>query len=60
MFFKSILQKKGCSKTPKVPFTFFGTMRLTGDQKNFEKKFKKKSRFFFQFFPHAGTVEENT
>ena len=27
-------------------------MRLTGDQKNFE--------IFFQFFPHAGTVEVNT
>ena len=36
-------------------------MRLTGDQKNFEKKIRKKSfGFFFQFFPHAGTVEENT
>ena len=46
----SILQKKGCSETPKGPsFTFFGTMRLTGDQKN---------RIFFQFVPHAGTAEE--
>ena len=24
------------------------------------KKFEKKFGFFFQFFPHAGTVEENT
>ena len=38
-------------KIPKgLPFTFFGTMRLTGD-------FKKNSE---KFFPHAGTVEENT
>ena len=53
LHFFPILQMNGCSKTPKgSPFTFFGTMRLTGDQKNFERK--------FQFFPHAGTVEENT
>ena len=43
-------------KLPKGPsFTFFGTMRHTGDQKKI-----KKVRIFFQFFPHAGTVEENT
>ena len=36
------------------PFTFFGTMRLTGEQKQFKKI------DFFHFFPHAGTVEENT
>ena len=43
-------------------------MRLTEDQKKFKKnskkKFEKNSRkkfgFFFQFLPHAGTVEENT
>ena len=29
-------------------------MRLTGYQKN------RKKTFFFQFSPHAGTVEENT
>ena len=53
------LEKNGCSKTPKgPPFTFSGTMRLTGDQKNFKKNTKKSD--FFQFFPHAGTVEENT
>ena len=33
-------------------------MRLTGDQKIFEK-ISKKIGFFFQFFPHKGTVEEN-
>ena len=54
--FFPILQKNVCSKTPKgPPFTFFGTLRLTGDQKN-----SKEFGFFFQFFPHAGTVEENT
>ena len=42
--FFSILQKNGCSKTPKGPsFTFFGTMRLTGDQKKSKKQFKKNS-----------------
>ena len=48
-------------KLPKgpPPFTFFGTMRLTGDQKN-RQKFRKKIGFFFQFFPNAGAVEENT
>ena len=54
--FFSILQNNGCSKTPKgPPFTFFGTMRLTGDQ-----KIEKKFQIFFQFAPHSGTVEENT
>ena len=33
-------------------------MRLPEDQKKFGKKIS--IRFFFQFFPHAGTVEENT
>ena len=32
-------------------------MLLTGDLKKIEKKSKKK---IFQFFPQAGTVEENT
>ena len=59
-FIFPILQKNGCSKTPKgPPFTFFGTMRLTEDQKKFRKKYQK-SRIFFQFFLHVGTVEENT
>ena len=30
-------------------------MRLPGDQRKIENHFD-----FFQFFPHAGTVEENT
>ena len=59
--FFSILQKNICSKTTKgPPFTFFGTMRLTGDQKKCRKKTQKNCEFVFQFFPHAGTVEENT
>ena len=37
------------------PFTFFGTMRLTGNQKK-----NSKNGFFFRFIPHAGTVEEKT
>ena len=40
-------------KFQRAPLTFFGTMRLTGDFKKIQKKFRK-------FFPHAGTVEENT
>ena len=44
---------------PKGPLLqFFGTMRLTGDQKISKKNFKK-NRIFLSF-PHAGTVEENT
>ena len=50
------------------PFTFFGIMRLTIDQKKFRKKISKnkfeknikKFGILFQFFPHAGTVEEIT
>ena len=38
------------------PFTFFGTMRLTGDQNNFENS--EKMWKFFSILPHAGTVEE--
>ena len=47
-------------KLPKrPPFTLFGTMRLTGDQKkNFDKNFEKTD--FFQFVPNEGTVQENT
>ena len=45
--FFSILQNKGCSKNPKdPPFTFFGTMRLTGDQKLSKKILEKKFGFF--------------
>ena len=47
-------------KLPRPPFTFFGTMRLTGDQKKFEKISLKTSGIFFLFFPHVDTVEENT
>ena len=34
-------------------------MRLTGDQKKFDKNFEK-FRIFFSFVPNSGTVEENT
>ena len=45
----------------KLHFTFFGTMRLTGDQKKIRQKFRKISEIFFvDFFSNAGTVEENT
>ena len=49
-------QRMDVQKLPKGPLlhTFFGTMRLTGDEKN------QKIRIFFSIFPHAGTVEENT
>ena len=40
----------GKSHSAKKCATFFGTMRLTGD---FFPHFRK-------FFPHSGTVEENT
>ena len=54
--FFSILQKNGCSKTSKGPlfniFRHYATYR--------RPKKIKKVRIFFQFFPHAGTVEENT
>ena len=57
--FFSILHKNGCSKPPKGPLLqFFGTMRLTGDQKISKKNSKKFG--FFKIFPHAGTVEVNT
>ena len=63
-----ILQKKWMfENSQRPPFTSFGTMGLTGDQrkirKKIEKKFRKeilKNSDFFQFFPHAGTVEDNT
>ena len=35
-------------------------MRLTGDQKKKLKKIRNKISDFLKFFPHAGTVEENT
>ena len=49
LHFFPILQKNGCLKTPKgPPFTLFGTMRLTGDQKNSKKKLN--SKIFSVFF----------
>ena len=44
-------------KLPKGPLLhFLALCDLPETKKNFEKKFG----FFSQFFPHAGTVEENT
>ena len=46
-------------KLPKAHLSHFSdTMRLTGDQNDFQKNFR--NCFFFQFVPHAGTVEEYT
>ena len=53
-------------KLPKATFYIFrhyATYRIpkkfkTIFEKNFEKKFQNSD--FFQFFPHAGTVEKNT
>ena len=45
-FIFPILQTNGCSKTPKGPFYIFRHYAI--------------SDIFFQFFPHAATVEENT
>ena len=48
LHFFSILQKNRYSKTPQgPPFTIFGTMRLTGDQKIFQKIFSsyRKRRY---------------
>ena len=60
--FFSILQKNGFSKTPKGPpfyiFRHYATYRRP--EKKFEEKNSKKIRTFFQFFPLAGTVKENT
>ena len=49
----SILQKNGCSKTPKGPILHFSALCDLPETNFF-------NRIFFQFFPHAGTVEENT
>ena len=51
---KSVCGDLACRCTVmKALFTFFGTKRFTGDFKKFQKNFEK-------FFPHVGTVEENT
>ena len=56
LFFISILQKNGCSKTPEGPILLCSAL---GDLQE-TKKISLKNRIFFQFFSHAGTVEENT
>ena len=47
---------KNYQRPPFYIFRHYATYR----RKKIEKKFRKKIRIFFQFFPHAGTVEENT
>ena len=44
-------------KIPKNPLLLFSALCDLPDTKKYSKK---NSEFFFQFFPHAGTVEENT
>ena len=47
-------------KLPKAHlFNFSALCDLPETKKNSKKKFEKNG-FFFNFFPHAGTVEENT
>ena len=53
--FFPILQKNRCSKTPKGPLLHFSALCDLPETKKFQK-----IRIFFQFFPHAGTVEEKT
>ena len=54
-FIFSYFSKEWMFKNSQMPpFTFVGTMRLTEDQKKFQKN------YFFLFFPHVGFVEENT
>ena len=48
---------KNSQRVPFYIFRHYATYRRPN--KYFEKKFKK-NRIFFQFFSHAGTVEENT
>ena len=61
--FFSILQTNACSKTPKGPllhFRHYATYRRPEEIRKKNRKKSKTIRIFFQFFPHAGTVEENT
>ena len=59
-----ILQKNGCSKTPKGPLLHFSALCDVPETKKNSKKISKiqnsKKSDFFLFFPHAGTKEENT
>ena len=57
LHFFPILQKNGCSKTPKGPLLHFRHYATYPRPKNIEKI--QKNLIFIEFFPHAGTVEEN-
>ena len=67
-FIFPILQKNGCPKTPKGPILHFLALCDLPETKEIQKKIRKKISEknskkignFFQFFPHADTVEENT
>ena len=51
-FFSLLCKECMLKNYRRPPFTFFGTMRLTGDQKIFRKKIRKKiqnSDLFFNF-----------
>ena len=53
---------KNSQRPPFYNFRHYATYRRQF-KKYFEKKIEKNSKkfgIFFQFFPHAGTVEENT
>ena len=63
LHFFPTLQKNGYSKTPKGPLLPFSALCDLLETKKirkryFEKKIQQNSDF--QFFPHAGNVEENT
>ena len=44
----------------RAPFYIFWHYATYRQPKKIGKKISKKNSDFFQFFPHAGTVEENT
>ena len=46
-------------KLSKGPLLHFSSLCDLPETKKFEKKDLNKSLAFIQFFPHAGTVEEN-
>ena len=64
-FIFSYFAKEWMFKTSQRPPFTFSALRYLPETKNSEKKiskekFQKEFGFFFQFFSHAGTVEEKT
>ena len=47
-------------KLPKAPLLHFSALCDLPETKKISKKNFQKIQIFFQFFPHAGTVVENT